>query len=109
MNNTYIKISNIGPIKEVNFSLNKVNVFMGEQSSGKSTIAKIISYCQWVEKRYLLDGEYKYDFKEQFIEFHKVDENYFNKKSHFSYETDSILITYKGISYKKTIKKRKRT
>ena len=86
--------------------LNKVNVFMGEQSSGKSTIAKIISYCQWVEKRYLLDGEYEYDFREQFIEFHKVDENYFNKKSYFSYDTDSVLITYKGISYKETIKKK---
>ena len=62
MNNIHIKISNIGPIKEVDFRLNKVNVFMGEQSSGKSTIAKIVSYCQWVEKRFLLDGEYKYDF-----------------------------------------------
>ncbi len=79
---------------------------MGEQSSGKSTIAKIISYCQWVEKRYLLDGEYKYDFKEQFIEFHKVDENYFNKTSYFSYETDFVHISYKGTSYKKAIKKK---
>ena len=108
MNNTRIKISNIGPIKEVDFNLNKVNVFMGEQSSGKSTIAKIVSYCQWVEKRFLLDGEYKYDFTEQFIEFHKVDENYFNRKSQFVYETDFVLITYKGISFKKTIKKKEK-
>ena len=43
-----IKIENIGPIKNVNFDLNKVNVIMGPQSSGKSTIAKIVSYCQWV-------------------------------------------------------------
>lgn len=108
MNNIHIKISNIGPIKEVDFRLNKVNVFMGEQSSGKSTIAKIVSYCQWVEKRFLLDGEYKYDFQEQFIEFHKVDENYFNEKSYFKYETDFILISYKGTNYKKTIKKKER-
>ncbi|MFD2823947.1 ATP-binding protein [Lacinutrix iliipiscaria] len=108
MNNTRIKISNIGPINEVNFSLNKVNVFMGEQSSGKSTIAKIVSYCQWVEKRYLLDGEYKYDFKEQFIEFHKVDENYFNKNSSYSYETDFVLIQYKGTSFKEKVKRKER-
>ena len=47
---TTIEIKNIGPIKEVEISLNKINVFMGPQSSGKSTIAKIISFCTWVEK-----------------------------------------------------------
>ena len=40
-----LTIRNVGPIKEVkDISLNKVNVFMGLQSSGKSTIAKIISF-----------------------------------------------------------------
>lgn len=108
MTNTQIKISNVGPIKNVDFNLNKVNVFMGEQSSGKSTIAKIVSYCQWVEKRYLLDGEYNYDFVEQFIEFHKVDENYFNKNSSFSYDNDFIHISYKGTNFKETINKREK-
>ena len=46
-----IEIRNIGPIKEVEeITLNRVNVFMGPQSSGKSTIAKIISFCTWLEK-----------------------------------------------------------
>ena len=49
-----ITIKNVGPVKEAHFELNKINVFMGPQSSGKSTIAKIISYCQWVEKRRFL-------------------------------------------------------
>ena len=47
-----ITIRNVGPIKDVTIELNKVNVIMGPQSSGKSTIAKAISYCQWVEKRF---------------------------------------------------------
>ena len=34
----HIIIKNIGPIKEVELDLNKINVFMGPQSSGKSTI-----------------------------------------------------------------------
>jgi predicted ATPase len=47
-----LTIKNIGPIKSVeNLELNKVNLFMGLQSSGKSTIAKIISFCTWMEKR----------------------------------------------------------
>lgn len=44
-------IKNVGPIKYVDINLNKINVFIGPQSSGKSTIAKIVSYCSWLEKR----------------------------------------------------------
>jgi len=91
-----IKIQNVGPISNVDFELNKVNVIIGPQSSGKSTIAKIISYCQWVEKRYLLDGEYKEDVHKQLLDFHHLDENYFDKKSNFEYESDFIKISYKG-------------
>ena len=44
-----LTIRNVGPIKVVEgINLNKVNVFMGPQSSGKSTIAKILSFCTWV-------------------------------------------------------------
>lgn len=101
-----LEIKNIGPIKDVNFELNKINVLMGPQSSGKSTIAKIISFCQWAEKRYLLDGEFKYDVREQLLEFHRLSENYFSDNSYFTYETDFITITYKGKKLRKNIRKK---
>jgi len=101
-----IEIKNIGPIKDVNFELNKINVLMGPQSSGKSTIAKIISFCQWAEKRYMLDGEFKYDVGEQLIEFHRLSDNYFSENSYFTYETDFITITYKGKKLRKSIRKK---
>lgn len=104
-----IEIKNIGPIKYVNFNLNKINVLMGPQSSGKSTIAKIISFCQWAEKRYLLDGEFKYDVNEQLLEFHHLSENYFSANSSFTYETNFITITYKGKELKKSIRKKQTT
>ena len=44
-------IKNIGPLKSVAVSLAKYNLFIGPQSSGKSCILKIASYCNWVEKR----------------------------------------------------------
>ena len=91
-----ITIKNIGPIKEANLTLNKINVFMGPQSSGKSTIAKIISYCTWVEKRCLLDGEYKEDVRKQLLGFHHLDGNYFEDNSCFEYESDFVKIAYKG-------------
>ena len=101
-----IEIKNIGPIKEVEIELNKINVLMGPQSSGKSTIAKIISFCQWAEKRYLLDGEFKYDVREQLLEFHRLSDNYFYENSSFTYETDFITITYKGRKLKRSIRKK---
>ena len=39
----HIIIKNIGPIKEVEFDLNKINIFMGPQSCGKSTIGKALA------------------------------------------------------------------
>lgn len=99
-----IKIQNIGPIKDVVLELNKVNVLMGPQSSGKSTIAKVISYCQWLEKRYILDGECDDEFKEKFMNFHRISKTYLSKNTLIDYKSDSIHITYKGLSYKAKIK-----
>lgn len=101
-----IEIKNIGPIKDVNFELNKINILMGPQSSGKSTIAKIISFCQWAEKRFLLDGDFKYDVREQLLEFHRLSDNSFTDSSSFTYETDFISITYKGKKLSKSFKRK---
>lgn len=59
-----IRIKNFGPIKE-GFAENdgwldikKVTVFIGNQGSGKSTVAKLISTFMWMEK-VLNRGDYK--------------------------------------------------
>ncbi|MCD6556918.1 MAG: AAA family ATPase, partial [Bacteroidales bacterium] len=36
-------IENFGPIKHVDLNLNKINIFIGPNASGKSTISKIIA------------------------------------------------------------------
>lgn len=38
-----LKLRNFGPIKDIDITLKKVNVFIGEQGVGKSTIAKLLS------------------------------------------------------------------
>jgi ABC-type ATPase involved in cell division len=98
-----ITIRNIGPIADVDFEIKKVNIFMGPQSSGKSTIAKIISYCQWVEKRYILDGEYTYDVREQLMQFHRLGDNYFSDESFFEYESDFVVIKCVGAGLQQVI------
>lgn len=91
-----ISIKDVGPIKNVSFKLNKVNVLMGPQSCGKSTIAKIASYCQWVEKRFILDGKFDYKVEDQLLNFHRLSANSFSQSSFIEYESDFIKIKYNG-------------
>ena len=99
---TTIAIKNIGPIKEVvTISLNKINVFMGPQSSGKSTIAKIISFCTWVEKDVATNqslSEYednKTYFRERLESFHKI-KGYFNSDSYIRYKSEVVDIVWEN-------------
>lgn len=101
---TRLIIKNIGPISDVEIELNKVNVFMGPQSSGKSTIAKVISYCQWVEKRYLLDGKYEDKLEKQLLDFHRLSSAYFSNESYFKYESEFVEISYKWGDEKESIR-----
>jgi predicted ATPase len=103
---TRLVIKNIGPISNVEIELNKVNVFMGPQSSGKSTIAKIVSYCQWVEKRYLLDGKYEDKIERQLLDFHRLSSAYFSDQSFFKYESDFLEIWYKWGDEKESIREK---
>jgi hypothetical protein len=105
MRNSNLEILNVGPIKEVRLKLNKINVFMGEQSSGKSTIAKIISFCNWVEKdvtlhqsldNYLSDKNY---FIERLESFHKM-KSYLGPTSEIKFESKTIKIHYKWNDFK---------
>lgn len=111
----HITIRNIGPIKEVDIELNKINVFMGPQSSGKSTIAKIICHCQWVEKQCFPAFEngkdlvkIKADFYDKMVEFHRLD-GYFSINSSFSFVGDYYTINYYHKDKKVSIKENANT
>lgn len=97
-----ITIKSIGPIKEVvEISLNRINVFMGPQSSGKSTIAKIISFCTWVEKDVATSqslSEYQENktyFRERLESFHKI-KGYFNSDSYIHYKSEVLDIVWEN-------------
>ena len=93
---THIVIRNVGPIKDVEFDLNKINVFMGPQSSGKSTIAKIISYCSWYEKNTILGSRPNINFYKDLLGFHNLEDNYFNEESLIEYKSPNCHIIFKG-------------
>ena len=89
-------IKNIGPIKDVDITLNKVNVIIGPQSSGKSTINKIACYCTWVEKKVSLDQSFDFfltgtNFLDRLVEFHKM-KGYFRQESYIEFSSEVIKI-----------------
>ena len=92
----HLIIRNIGPIKNVELDLNKINIFMGPQSCGKSTIAKIISYCSWFEKNAVLTNNSGKDFYRDLIEFHNFEDAYFSDESCIEYISSCCRISFLG-------------
>jgi len=102
-------IKNVGPIRQVDIKLNRFNFFIGPQSSGKSTVAKILSSCMWLEKEVLttLNDKVLADgaaFVRLVESFHKI-EGYFEDGSFVQYDTDCISIMYSDKDIKITRKK----
>ena len=100
-----IRIKNFGPIKEGGIDndgwidIKKVTVFIGNQGSGKSTVAKLISTFTWIEKA-LVRGDYnkkwferKNKLKNQYLNYHRL-ENYFKVNG-----IDDTVIDYEGEAY----------
>lgn len=93
-------IKNVGPIKCLNIDLNRFNIFIGPQSSGKSTIAKIISFSHWLEKDILVHQSTDYIetstfIEENLIKFHKL-KGYINENSFISYYGDVVKFQIEG-------------
>ncbi len=93
----HLAIHNIGPIKEIDIDLNRFNVFIGPQSSGKSTIAKIVSFCQWLEKDCIIRQQSSHidkDFvKKNLIDYHNISE-YIKDNSTFLYEGKYLHVRF---------------
>ncbi len=102
-----IKIKNFGPIQDGCLEndgwieISKTTIFIGNQGSGKSTIAKLISTFTWIEK-VLVRGDYekkwferKNRLKNRFLNYHRL-ENYF---SNFDNLFDNTIIEYAGDAY----------
>ncbi|EKB02901.1 hypothetical protein HMPREF9711_02978 [Myroides odoratimimus CCUG 3837] len=89
-----IKVKNFGPVKEGYtgndgwINIHKVTVFIGDQGSGKSTVAKLIATFVWLEKA-LIRGDKTLPLKENaFIElltYHRL-QNYIEPYSELEYK-----------------------
>lgn len=84
-------IKNFGPIKEGTFYIDKYTVLIGDQGTGKSTIAKLFSLFTWLEKalirriytdKQLQQGNFK---NKNFNEYHRIG-NYYRAETELEYD-----------------------
>ncbi|MBQ7774109.1 MAG: AAA family ATPase [Bacteroidales bacterium] len=94
-----LKVHNVGPIKDINIDINRINLFIGPQSSGKSTLAKLISFCQWIEKDIVMHQGTEHINSDyicsNLVEYHKM-ASYFTEDSYIEYQSFLISFVYKG-------------
>lgn len=91
-------IKKFGPIASVDISLSRINLIIGPQSSGKSCILKIASFCDWAEKTIELSQDEKTVLNRESIEkhllvFHDL-QGYISEDSFFSYDTNTMYFSF---------------
>ncbi len=103
-----IQVKNIGPLKDTGvITLKTLNLFIGKQSTGKSTLLKIMSHCRWIEKLLCIGRQkngrgvkyaytHHYRFIQELIKFYRFDSKFFNQESEIRYIGDSFSIEFKG-------------
>lgn len=94
----HLVIRNLGPLKEADVELKRINVIIGSQSSGKSCVLKTACYCTWVEKRIELTQTADFfakddNFLKELERFHKL-QGYIKDDTFISYESDFMVFSY---------------
>lgn len=100
-----IKVKYFGPVKEGLsenngwIEIKKVTIFIGNQGSGKSTIAKLISTFSWIEK-VLTRGDFNekeftaIKFRNKYCGYHRISSYFLKDETEISYEGESYKFTY---------------
>lgn len=96
-----IRVQNFGPIKnnDLWIEVGKVTLLIGNQGSGKSTIAKLISTFAWMEKS-LIRGDHevkfferKSKFKNTFLTYHRI-QNYIKPNTDIEYVGEAYTFRF---------------
>jgi len=104
--NERLVVKSFGPIRSININFHKVNLFIGDQGTGKSCIVKLYSTFRWLEKT-LLTETYSLDyftkfvdarFKKQLCGYHRIDD-FFRDDTYILYESALYKFVYAGNSF----------
>jgi predicted ATPase len=85
-------IKNFGPIKSVDLELDKMTILIGEQATGKSTIAKVLAVCRNV---FLMPNSNQSKAFLDLLSYWNID-TYLNKESYIYYKSEDFSKEFIG-------------
>ena len=98
-------VKSFGPVKDLDITFKKVTLFIGDQGTGKSCVAKLFSMFKWLEK-VLSQKKYKLNYFEQYNRFstklcpyHRI-ESFIQPDSYLRFESNLYIFEYKSGSFK---------
>ena len=99
--NERLIVKSFGPVKDLDIIFRKVTLFIGDQGTGKSCVAKLFSMFKWTEK-VLSQKKYKLSYFEQYNRFQKMlckyhrIESFVNESSYIKFEGDLYDFLYEN-------------
>lgn len=109
--NERLIVKSFGPVKDLDIIFKKVTLFIGDQGTGKSCIAKLFSLFKWTEK-VLSQKKYKLSYFEQYNRFktklcayHRI-ESFIYESSYIKFEGNLYDFLYENGNFSVTEKNR---
>lgn len=103
--NERLIIKSFGPVKDLDITFKKLTLFIGDQGTGKSCVAKLFSMFKWLEK-VLTQKKYKLNYFEQYNRFltmlcsyHRI-ESFVQNESYLKFESKLYVFVYSEGSFK---------
>ncbi len=108
--NERLIVKSFGPVKELDIVFKKVTLFVGDQGTGKSCIAKLFSLFKWTEKvlsqkKYNLSYFQQYNrFKTKLCAYHRI-ESFIRENTYIKFESDRYEFFYENGTFNVVEKK----
>ena len=109
--NERLIVKSFGPVKDLDVIFKKVTLFIGDQGTGKSCVAKLFSMFKWTEK-VLSQKKYKLSYFEQYNRFktklcayHRI-ESFIYENSYIKFEGNLYDFLYENGNFSVTEKNR---
>ena len=97
--NERLVVKSFGPVRDLDITFKKVTLFIGDQGTGKSCVAKLFSMFKWLEK-VLIQKKYKRNYFEQYNRFltklcpyHRI-ESFIRPDSYLRFESNLYDFVY---------------
>ena len=103
--NEQLIVKSFGPVRDLDITFKKVTLFIGDQGTGKSCVAKLFSMFKWLEK-VLSQKKYKLNYFEQYNRFltklcpyHRI-ESFIQPDSYLKFESNLYDFVYSDGSFR---------